>query len=41
MQRHHYAFTLGLLGLLMVMGARDTRAQAISPPQCFLVGQAQ
>jgi hypothetical protein len=40
MKRHHYACALGLFGLLMVVGARDTRAQVIEARVCFMVGQA-
>jgi hypothetical protein len=40
MKRHHYAFALGLLGLLVV-GARDARAQQIDAPLCFMLGPTQ
>ena len=41
MTRHHSAFTLGLLGLLMVVGAREARAQQIDAPVCYMLGPAQ
>ena len=41
MKRSHYAVALGLLGLLMVVGARDARAQQIEAPVCYLLGQNQ
>jgi hypothetical protein len=41
MTRHHSACVLGLLGLLMVMGAREARAQQIDAPVCYMLGPAQ
>jgi hypothetical protein len=41
MTRHHSACALGLLGLLLVVGAREARAQQIDAPVCYMLGPAQ